>query len=306
MEQKKSSLLSIIEENQKNQITECQKLNDDIKQLVSAIIQGEDKERCKDSINTLFDNYSTAMNRLETLCMMECEQHIMCSSNEEEKQFDNEPTSVESIKCVHSSHMSKVLDALSLYSGQGPKCDDCYRQNFSKGESVWHCNGCNLFDLCNKCYQKTCFQCDECDKNLSSKANLDKHKLLHAKSRPFACTKCPCKFVLEERLTAHLINVHNLGRWKCKECAVRYKTKSKLQEHRLVCSNDHDDDYAASDCEYEPNFEPIINTAFRYQTRQQTKLDLEQARRLRNYHFQTRQQTQLDLEQATRLRNHRL
>eukprot|EP00914_Ancora_sagittata_P018047 GHVO01035615.1.p2 GENE.GHVO01035615.1~~GHVO01035615.1.p2 ORF type:complete len:111 (+),score=7.78 GHVO01035615.1:436-768(+) len=54
------------------------------------------------------------------------------------------------------------------------------------------------------------FGCDwpKCNKGFESKANLQRHQLIHTKERPYACLTCGKRFNQKANLSTHFKRVH--------------------------------------------------------------------------------------------------
>ena len=113
------------------------------------------------------------------------------------------------------------------------------------------------------------FQCNVCKLQLSSKANMNRHRLLHTGEKPFKCnhcdeafrqigtlnvhvlrkhrhtdlkfrcTKCPKKFPVYSVLRLHMLRVHTDGKpHKCPHCNNSYASELFLRDHcrRSLCN----------------------------------------------------------------------
>jgi len=71
--------------------------------------------------------------------------------------------------------------------------------------------------------------CMVCDKRLTTKVGLDRHKLLHSEERFFECHDCEKYFPDYARLRSHM-NIHT-SKYKCSECGKCFSSKHTLTLH---------------------------------------------------------------------------
>jgi len=83
------------------------------------------------------------------------------------------------------------------------------------------------------------YSCDICQKVLSSKGTLSKHKLLHSGEKPHQCHLCPAQFIQRRSLTCHVMQKHSLERpYKCKICNKGFVYSFYLEEHMAYHSGE--------------------------------------------------------------------
>lgn len=77
------------------------------------------------------------------------------------------------------------------------------------------------------------FNCDKCDKVLSTKGNLKRHLLgAHDKIKDFKCTSCVARFYEKSHLHRHIKTVHdNIKDHKCAKCDCMFSSRSHLKRH---------------------------------------------------------------------------
>ncbi len=70
------------------------------------------------------------------------------------------------------------------------------------------------------------FQCDVCDKRLTSNCNLIRHQLCHTGDKPFDCKECDQRFSQKCNLDRHRRLTHDIGDHECELC---YKKCARLR-----------------------------------------------------------------------------
>ena len=75
------------------------------------------------------------------------------------------------------------------------------------------------------------YDCDECDKSFSRKANLNRHiKGVHENNR-YNCDRCEKSFTKKCHLTMHIQGVHDNVRYNCDMCDKSFSDKVSLNKH---------------------------------------------------------------------------
>ncbi|XP_038207233.1 zinc finger protein 239-like [Zerene cesonia] len=74
-------------------------------------------------------------------------------------------------------------------------------------------------------------QCDVCGKILSSKSNLNSHKICHTDFRPYKCTECPASFKGHSGLFQHKRLHTGETPFHCEYCPKQFRRKTALVNH---------------------------------------------------------------------------
>ncbi|XP_047510888.1 zinc finger protein OZF-like [Pieris napi] len=74
-------------------------------------------------------------------------------------------------------------------------------------------------------------QCDVCGKILSSKSNLNSHKIIHTDQRPFKCKECPASFKGHSGLFQHKRLHTGETPYHCEYCPKQFRKKTTLIYH---------------------------------------------------------------------------
>ena len=74
--------------------------------------------------------------------------------------------------------------------------------------------------------------CNLCEKNYTSKIQLEIHMRSHSGEKPFACDLCPSKFARRDVLKVHQTTHADQGAFSCDKCEKKYKCKVSLQTHK--------------------------------------------------------------------------
>ena len=75
------------------------------------------------------------------------------------------------------------------------------------------------------------FKCDQCEKEFSSKSNLNTHIKTH-NSAVQKCNQCGKTYTTETNLKRHIAHMHSEKRLECDECEKRFSTISRLNSHK--------------------------------------------------------------------------
>ena len=77
--------------------------------------------------------------------------------------------------------------------------------------------------------------CDICGKHFSQKANLLKHKLIHANKKPFECKTCGKAFRQKANLQRHE-QIHDKERKtvNCQNCQKTFRCPWSLKQHMKI------------------------------------------------------------------------
>lgn len=83
------------------------------------------------------------------------------------------------------------------------------------------------------CHQtKKEFKCETCDKRISSKSDLQQHKIVHDPSlSKYKCDKCGKGFLQKSRFNQHVKLKHQPPGFKCNGCQNKFLTKYSLELH---------------------------------------------------------------------------
>lgn len=77
------------------------------------------------------------------------------------------------------------------------------------------------------------FTCSICNKLLSSKQSLDRHRICHSKEYPFHCSKCQRGFITKENCLRHEKQPHP-SRFVCNICGYNYDNQGNLRKHQQI------------------------------------------------------------------------
>ena len=99
-------------------------------------------------------------------------------------------------------------------------------------------------------------KCDECDKIMSSKSNLNRHySQVHGletrfdigkvvvKTYPFKCDHCSSKYKRKDNFKVHVEHKHGPEEnciFDCQHCRKKFKYRSSLRKHEKKCSTTDD------------------------------------------------------------------
>ena len=79
------------------------------------------------------------------------------------------------------------------------------------------------------------FPCQLCSKRYNTIKSRNRHvKIVHEKSKPFACPKCDSAFVEKNKLTVHIKNVLEGCKYECDKCDKALSSKSSLRMHKQL------------------------------------------------------------------------
>ncbi len=78
------------------------------------------------------------------------------------------------------------------------------------------------------------FPCEICGKAFTTKGNLDDHKRIHTKEKPYSCNICENSFLISSELTFHK-RIHTGEKtYSCKTCKKSFYTSSNLTVHTRI------------------------------------------------------------------------
>lgn len=129
--------------------------------------------------------------------------------------------------------------------------------------------------------------CDFCEKSFCSKYNLERHKKVHTKEKPFSCKQCKKRFGRKEHLKNHMLTHNSIVErpFKCSECDRTFTRKVHLQTHMISHTEENPYQYQCSICEKYYFSEFHLKTHMHYHTKRrpifcqecgQSCVDLEQ------------------------------
>ena len=128
-----------------------------------------------------------------------------------------------------------VLPSDAMYGEEGePKA---FSEMADKKET-YHCGSCSKLFIslasleAHKRHAHSFIMCDICGRPFSQKANLLKHKLIHANKKPFSCRVCSKAFRQKANLQRHeLIHDKDRKTVNCTECNKSFRCAWSLKQH---------------------------------------------------------------------------
>ena len=185
----------------------------------------------------------------ETEDVMEMVEHIEKTSQEEQKNTENEE--INDLLSVHESCESYGTDlgekSLCVQRDENITCDISSKP-FSQKCDI-HLNRPHTFEklfTCSKSFSQrfslsahTCigtnneiFSCTICMKSFSHKSYLARHNIRnHINEKPFTCTICMKSFSRKSYHTQHIRTHINEKPFSCKICSKSFTQKSNLTKH---------------------------------------------------------------------------
>ena len=75
--------------------------------------------------------------------------------------------------------------------------------------------------------------CNFCEQRSVSKSQLERHRRVHAKERPWICDTCGRGFTRKQKMTEHCRVHSDLKEFTCITCGKQFKWKSSLERHMM-------------------------------------------------------------------------
>eukprot|EP01083_Nonionella_stella_P140660 431800_1 len=171
--------------------------------------------RCNDRINTLFSDYSFAINRLEIEYMTKCE------------------------ICLHAIHLRSLpltetsVKKLKVQTDIKEKTNS-WKQKHQKEKPNESVDGNNdMQSLLELATPYKPHKCKLCHKTFQKKAHLqDHHTIAHTKGKAHQCDQCDKTFKLRRFLYNHIRQVHNGYPYECTDCNRRFQRSAELKRHQ--------------------------------------------------------------------------
>ncbi|XP_021003749.2 zinc finger protein 845 [Parasteatoda tepidariorum] len=126
---------------------------------------------------------------------------------------------------------SLLLHRKSHYVEKWFKCDQCGKRFAYEKLLDWHVRRQHLTPKRIEIYQ-----CEICDKVMSNRNNLSRHRALHnlPNSKKFTCEICNASFPLKAYLQRHSLSHSQERPYMCEKCGKTFKAKSGLSKHSLT------------------------------------------------------------------------
>lgn len=139
--------------------------------------------------------------------------------------------------------MEKMDDDDSLFSSKSN--DGAYRHKLY-GVIKTASSSCHANEEQDAKENNQSFECDDCGKQLNSRANLKRHKMVHTGEKPYECDVCTKSFASKSQLTLHY-RVHTGEKpYQCDVCDKKFSSRTILTRHMQVHSKEKS--YACDDC----------------------------------------------------------
>lgn len=127
-------------------------------------------------------------------------------------------------------------------------CDKTFTTKFGLKE---HISNIHLGIKKNRTQSQISYVCELCGKFFKNKTSLkvkckcsvhhrhilidfhavQKHSYFHSGERPFACTYCPKRFTVKDKLKNHIMRHENIKNFECSYCGMRKVTMTELKIH---------------------------------------------------------------------------
>ncbi|CAL4079605.1 unnamed protein product [Meganyctiphanes norvegica] len=78
------------------------------------------------------------------------------------------------------------------------------------------------------------YKCNQCDKDFSTKLNLEEHMSMHTGVRPYSCNHCEMDFPRKNYLKYHMQVHHGEKPYKCNQCDKDFSSKVNLEGHMTM------------------------------------------------------------------------
>ncbi|XP_068083038.1 zinc finger protein 852-like isoform X1 [Anabrus simplex] len=153
------------------------------------------------------------------------------------KSVIKEPTICPSVRRSHSCpECGKMLTSknrnrhMLTHTKERPyQCSECSRKYSSKANLVVHMSTHTGVRE---------YHCNECGKVFAQRSCLKAHEAVHSNERPFHCVQCSKTFSLKKRLQVHMIIHAAMREHKCDDCGKQFTHKYHLKKHLRLHSGE--------------------------------------------------------------------
>ncbi|GFS43102.1 zinc finger protein 98 [Trichonephila inaurata madagascariensis] len=203
-----------------NLLQMCVDLNVDSRTGINFV---EDKKQCPIASNEFLREIPFF--QFKDARILDCEKYSQMPDQEvilnEQKQFHGEE---------RNSKMVDYSENTCLKTGFIRE-KDLYEDIFDNSPKLFP-EGSNFKETKLSQKQTDHFKCEECQKYLSSKSSLYRHRLIHTGIKPFQCEKCHQTFNQKSNLTTHK-RIHTGQKpFECEKCHRTFNQKGNLTTHK--------------------------------------------------------------------------
>ncbi|XP_055628124.1 zinc finger protein 675-like [Toxorhynchites rutilus septentrionalis] len=151
--------------------------------------------------------------------------------------------SVRPRKCHFCSLCFSAKESLKIHENREHGTNHVLPKRYKRRNKVYQCETCGkIFQNDSLLKQHDQFQhkklpaacCKLCGRTFATKANLEKHSIVHSRERPYKCEKCPSSFKTSYALTKHTLLHQNVLPYECRYCDERFRTIATYAKHRFL------------------------------------------------------------------------
>lgn len=146
-------------------------------------------------------------------------------------------------KCHFCTLCFSAKESLKIHENKHHGTNHDIPKRYKRQSKVYQCETCGkIFQNDSLLKQHDQFQhknlpaacCMLCGKTFATKANLEKHYIVHTSERPYKCEKCPSSYKTSYALTKHKLLHQNVLPYECRDCEERFRTIATYAKHRLL------------------------------------------------------------------------
>ncbi|XP_055601849.1 zinc finger and SCAN domain-containing protein 2-like [Uranotaenia lowii] len=146
-------------------------------------------------------------------------------------------------KCSFCTLCFSAKESLKVHENKIHGADHVLPKKYKRGDMTYQCEACGkIFRNDALLRQHDLFvhkkvpaaTCKLCGKNFATKANLEKHYIVHSQEKPYKCDKCDAAYKTSTALTRHTLRHQNVLPFECRYCDERFPNQGEYDRHRYL------------------------------------------------------------------------